>query len=74
VRPGAVLVGPALPDGNGIDLAGVLSAMPWRPRVVRTSTDPMAAREEGMRRPGACTFVPKDDLLDARLGRLLDGP
>src|ERR671931_556203 len=43
LRPAAVLVDVGLPDGNGIALARRLTALPWRPRVVLTSTDPDAA-------------------------------
>ena len=38
-RPDAVLVDIGLPDRDGTDLAHELSALPWRPRVVLTSSD-----------------------------------
>lgn len=38
-RPHAILVDLNLPDRHGSDLAYELSALPWRPRVVLTSTD-----------------------------------
>jgi CheY-like chemotaxis protein len=38
-RPDAVLVDVGLPDKHGVDLAYELSALPWRPRVVLTSSD-----------------------------------
>jgi CheY-like chemotaxis protein len=38
-RPDAVLVDVGLPDRDGSDLAYELSALPWRPRVVLTSSD-----------------------------------
>jgi CheY-like chemotaxis protein len=38
-RPDAVLVDIGLPDRDGSDLAYELSALPWRPRVVLTSSD-----------------------------------
>jgi CheY-like chemotaxis protein len=38
-RPDAVLVDMGLPDRDGTDLAYELSALPWRPRVVLTSSD-----------------------------------
>jgi DNA-binding NarL/FixJ family response regulator len=72
LRPDAALVDVGLPDGNGIDLAGVLTALPWRPSVVLTSTDPQAARDEDVRRVGARTFVAKDDLPDVPLRELLE--
>ena len=38
-RPEAALVDIGLPDRNGADLAYELSALPWRPRVILTSSD-----------------------------------
>jgi CheY-like chemotaxis protein len=38
-RPDAVLVDIGLPDRDGTDLAYELSALPWRPRIVLTSSD-----------------------------------
>ena len=71
LRPGAVLVDVGLPDGDGITLARELAALPWRPRVVLTSTDPQAASERAVRAAGVRAFVPKDKLPDTPLGRLL---
>jgi DNA-binding NarL/FixJ family response regulator len=73
VRPDAALVDVGLPDGNGITLAGHLSVLPWRPRIVLTSTDPDAATAEDVRRSGAQTFVAKHDLADAPLVQMLTG-
>jgi DNA-binding NarL/FixJ family response regulator len=73
LRPDAVLVDVGLPDGDGVSLALVLSALPWRPRIVLTSTDPDAASAEDVRRCGAAAFVAKDELPNAPLRRLLDG-
>jgi CheY-like chemotaxis protein len=42
VQPDAVLVDVGLPDRHGIDLAYELYELPWRPRVVLTSSDPDA--------------------------------
>jgi DNA-binding NarL/FixJ family response regulator len=72
VRPDAALVDVGLPDGDGIALAGRLSALPWRPRVILTSTDPDAASAEDVRRCGAGGFVPKEQLPNVALGSLLD--
>jgi DNA-binding NarL/FixJ family response regulator len=72
VRPDAALVDVGLPDGDGIALAGRLSALPWRPRVILTSTDADAASAEDVRRCGAGGFVPKDQLPNVALGSLLD--
>ena len=40
LKPQAALVDVGLPDGDGVTLAGALAALPWRPRIVLTSTDP----------------------------------
>src|SRR5215210_348409 len=71
LRPDTALVDVGLPDGNGIALAGELTALPWRPRVVLTSTDPDAATPEDVRRSGAGAFVAKDELPNAPLRQLL---
>jgi DNA-binding NarL/FixJ family response regulator len=73
LRPDAALVDVDLPDGTGIALAEALTALPWRPRVLLTSADTDAATADDVRRSGACGFVPKADLPNAILGRLL-GP
>jgi CheY-like chemotaxis protein len=73
LRPEAVLVDIGLPDGNGFELARQLSDLPWRPRIVLTSTDPDVATAEELQRSGAHAFVAKDDLPDAPLKRLLEG-
>jgi CheY-like chemotaxis protein len=62
-RPDAVLVDVGLPDRDGIDLAYELSELPWRPRIVLTSSDSEAvvaiqARDEQRRLP----FIAKQDL------------
>jgi DNA-binding NarL/FixJ family response regulator len=72
LRPDAALVDVGLPDGDGVALARELCALPWRPCVVLTSTDPDAATAEDVRDSGAAAFVPKDELPRAPLGRLLD--
>ena len=71
LRPDAVLVDVGLPDGDGVALARELTALPWRPRVVLTSSDPEAASPDDVRQSGAGAFVPKDELPDARLVALL---
>jgi DNA-binding NarL/FixJ family response regulator len=71
LRPDAVLLDVGLPDGNGIALAGVLASLPWRPRVVLTSTNAEAATPSEVRRSGAEAFVPKDELPSAALDDLL---
>ena len=47
------------------------SALPWRPRIVLTSTDPDAASADDVSRSGAAAFVAKDELPNAPLRRLL---
>jgi DNA-binding NarL/FixJ family response regulator len=70
LRPGAFLIDVGLPDGDGITLARQLSALPWRPRIVLTSTDAEAATPADVRRSGARAFIPKDQLPNAALGPL----
>jgi DNA-binding NarL/FixJ family response regulator len=69
-----VLVDVGLPDRDGVDLARELSALPWRPRVVLTSTDTEAATASEIEASGAQAFVPKIQLPNAALGELLGAP
>jgi DNA-binding NarL/FixJ family response regulator len=73
LKPDAVLVDVGLPDGDGITLAAELAALPWRPRVLLTSSDSEAASAGDLRRSGAEGFVPKDQLPNAPLHELLGG-
>jgi CheY-like chemotaxis protein len=73
LRPQSALVDIGLPDGDGVVLAGVLASLPWRPRVVLTSSDPDATSAERARSVGAAAFIAKDDLPSSRLGELLTG-
>jgi DNA-binding NarL/FixJ family response regulator len=73
LQPDAVLVDVGLPDGDGITLARELAALPWRPRVVLTSTNSEAATASEVRNSGAEAFVPKNELPGAALLELL-GP
>jgi DNA-binding response OmpR family regulator len=69
-RPEAVLVDVGLPDRDGIDLGAELAAMPWKPRVVLTSTDGDVDRDvesRGVNLP----FVPKENLATDGLRGLL---
>jgi DNA-binding NarL/FixJ family response regulator len=68
----AILVDVGLPDRAGVDLAYELAALPWRPRVVLTSTDSDAgyAIEAPDGHP-KLPFVPKDELANGRLPGLL---
>jgi CheY-like chemotaxis protein len=71
LRPDAVLVDVGLPDSDGIALARELTALPWRPRVVLTSSNAEAATASEVRRSGAEAFVPKNELPSAALDDLL---
>jgi CheY-like chemotaxis protein len=73
LRPDAVLVDVGLPDGDGLTLARHLAALPWRPRIVLTSSDRDATTHEDALAAGAVGFVAKDDVPDASLARLLGG-
>jgi CheY-like chemotaxis protein len=67
VEPSAALVDVELPDGDGFELAGRLSAMPWSPRIVVTSVQSGADFTTEARRVGAEAFVLKADLARAPL-------
>jgi CheY-like chemotaxis protein len=73
LRPSAVLVDVGLPDGDGIALAAELTALPWQPRVVLTSSNADAAGASEVLRSGAEAFIPKEQLPNAALDRLLGG-
>jgi DNA-binding NarL/FixJ family response regulator len=73
LRPEAALVDVGLPDGDGVTLAAQLVALPWRPSVVLTSSDPDAVTVAAAQRAGANGFLPKSDLTDASLRRMLTG-
>jgi DNA-binding NarL/FixJ family response regulator len=71
-KPDAALVDLGLPDREGVDLAYELAELPWRPRVVLTSTDSDAGytietRDGHPKLP----FIPKDELANGRLPGLL---
>ena len=74
-RPDAVLVDVGLPDRGGIDLAYELSELPWRPRVVLTSSDREAFVAIETRGPDhRLPFIAKEELASDSLRRaLLDG-
>jgi DNA-binding NarL/FixJ family response regulator len=70
LRPDALLVDVGLPDGDGVALAVHLVGLPWRPRVLLTSTDPEAVGPRDVVRSGALGFLAKQDLPDAQLEHL----
>ena len=71
LRPDSVLVDIGLPDLDGITLARDLVALPWRPRVLLTSTNAEAATATEVRCSGAEAFVPKNELPSVALEDLL---
>jgi DNA-binding NarL/FixJ family response regulator len=71
LRPDAILLDIELPDEDGLVLAARLTALPWHPRVLLISSDPDAALPEDVGATGASGFVPKHELPDAPLRRLL---
>jgi DNA-binding NarL/FixJ family response regulator len=74
IEPAAILVDVELPDGNWVELAGRLIALPGRPSVVLTSIDADAVSDDDLRRSGARAFVHKADLPSAPLAELLGPP
>jgi two-component system nitrate/nitrite response regulator NarL len=73
LRPDAALIDVGLPDGDGLELARRIAALPWRPRVVLTSSDADATTAEAARRLGATGFLPKSELANSSLRALLTG-
>ncbi len=73
LRPEAMLVDVMLPDGDGVTLAREFAALPWAPRVLLTSSSIDALDSEPAIRDGVVAFVPKADLPNAELDRLLGG-
>ncbi len=65
-RPDAILVDVSLPDRDGYDLCRELARLPWRPRLLLTSSDSDAGDANG-----AVPFVAKQDLANAPLRELL---
>ena len=74
LQPDGALVDVRLGDGDGVALAQELSALPWRPQVVLTSTRADAASADEVRLCGASAFYPKEELPNAPLKRLLSKP
>ncbi len=71
-KPDCALVDLGLPDREGVELAYELAELPWRPRVVLTSTDSDAGLglnvADGRAR---LPFIAKEDLANGQLARLL---
>ena len=74
LHPDCALVDVGLPDRDGVGLAYELAALPWRPRVVVTSSDNDAAAAIKASGGGVrLTFVPKAQLPNAPLREMLAG-
>jgi DNA-binding NarL/FixJ family response regulator len=71
LRPDCVLLDVNLPDGDGVDVAGAVSAVA---AVVLVSTLDAAALGDAVERSGARGFVPKAELASPRLLELLGPP
>jgi DNA-binding NarL/FixJ family response regulator len=65
--PQALLLDVSLPDGDGVELAGALTAHGRALRILLTSTDPGAVPADALRLCGARGFVAKDRLAVADL-------
>jgi DNA-binding NarL/FixJ family response regulator len=73
LKPDAALVDVMLPDGDGVALARKLAELPWRPRVLLTSSSVDATLGDEIDHNGVVGFVPKNELPGAPLERLLGG-
>jgi CheY-like chemotaxis protein len=73
LRPDAALVDVGLPDGDGVELARRIAALPWSPRVVITSSDADAITDDAAHGLGAVGFLPKAELANGSLRELLIG-
>jgi DNA-binding NarL/FixJ family response regulator len=73
MRFDCALVDVGLPDGDGFVLARQLAALPWRPRIVVTSSDWHTQATATALKAGAVGFVAKADLPDGSLRRMLVG-
>jgi len=67
LRPDAVLLDVHLGDADALALAARLTNLAGRPRVLLTSSDPVALTPELARRHGATGFVAKSELAVADL-------
>ncbi|MGH2939228.1 MAG: response regulator [Solirubrobacterales bacterium] len=74
LEPDAILLDVMLPDGSGVTPARAFAALPWRPRVLLTSSSPDAVAQEEIEASGVVAFVWKNELADAPLRRLLENP
>jgi DNA-binding NarL/FixJ family response regulator len=70
LEPAAILLDIGLPDGDGFAVADQLATLPWRPRIIFTSSDADAAGTDALRRARAAAFIPKHELPDVALREL----
>lgn len=73
LRPQAALVDVMLAGEDGVALAHELAELPWRPRVLLTSTAPDAVHEDKLASNGVVGFVAKEALPETPLISLLAG-
>jgi two-component system nitrate/nitrite response regulator NarL len=69
--PDAIVLDVRLPDGDGITIAGGLSARSDSPRILLVSSDPDAVSTDELRACGAAGFVAKARLAGADLSLYL---
>ena len=74
LRPDCVLLDVNLPDGDGVTVAGRLTADGAAPAVVLVSTLEASALGDDVERCGARGFLPKAELASPRLLELLGPP
>lgn len=73
LRPDTVLIDIGLPDGDGLELAVKMSALPWHLQILLISADADAASDCDARRAGAAGFTPKAEVTGSRFRGMLDG-
>ena len=72
LRPDTILIDIGLPDGDGLELALQMSALPWQPQILLISADADAVSDSDARRVGAAGFVPKVEVTGLQFRRMLD--
>ena len=72
LRPDTILIDIGLPDGDGLELALQMSALPWQPQILLISADADAVSDSDARRAGAVGFVPKVEVTGLQFRRMLD--
>jgi DNA-binding NarL/FixJ family response regulator len=71
LRPDVILLDVQLPDADGLELAGELTAEERAPAVVLTSSRAAEELGNGLESSAARGFVPKDELTAASVRELL---